>query len=309
MRKNQSTQGDVTRISGIDVATDRFISVNGPPLTTLPSWGMLLNTAEVEYHLHPAITYELHYQVPAYVLIHAFNGAEGRFGMNEHGLDHWRLEARTTCIVPPDTQAKVVQTSPLEFLGLRIATQRVDRIATGLDPDWTGLNDLFKTVDPALTTLCSEMRRAMIAEPLGSGAYLDSLTDAVVTRLVSAHLASTSETPTGPEILSPAMARRLAQTIEGRLEGSIRVADLAAEVGLSRAHFTRAFTRNFGSAPRDYILSRRIARARAMLTETDFSVSQIAMRCGFANPSHLTTAFQRELGLTPTSYRKALTQE
>lgn len=295
-----------TRISGIDVAEDRFVSVNGPPLTKLPGWGMLLETPEVEYHLHPAIAYEVHYKVPIYVLIHAFNGAEGRFTTDIGPVNPWRIDQRTTCIVPPNEQVKVIQQTPLEFLALGIDPARVDRIAKAVGPDWGGLDALFKTIDPALSALCTEMRRAMIAEHMGVGDYLDSLTDAVLTRLIGWHLAAPSEQPEGPEMLAPAVARRVGQRIEDSLDGPIRVADLAEAAGLSRAHFTRAFARNFGAPPRDYILSRRIARARTMLTDTDLSASQIAMRCGFANPSHLTTSFRQEIGLTPTAYRRAL---
>lgn len=296
----------VTRIFGIEVAEDRFVSVNGPPVNRLPGWGMLLETAEVEYHLHPAITYEVHYKVPFYVLVHTFNGARGRFALEEDPVGPWNIDARTTCIVPPNKQVRVIQTAPLEFLGVGIAPDRVDRIAALAGPDWGGLDCLYKTVDPALSALCAEIRRSMIAEPLGTGAYLDSLTDAILARLIGWHLTETSEETEGSETLSPALAKRIARTIEDNLDGPIRVSDLATDAGLSRAHFSRAFAHSLGAPPRDYILSRRIARARTMLTDTDCSASEIAMSCGFASPSHLTTSFRREIGLTPTAYRRAM---
>ncbi|MEM6743000.1 MAG: AraC family transcriptional regulator [Pseudomonadota bacterium] len=298
----------VVRISGIDVAEDRFVSVNGPAMDRLPGWGMRVETEEVEYHLHPAIEYEVHYRVPFYVLIHAYAGADGRFSMGEGSPGPWRVEARTTCIVAPGERVRVIQTSPLEFLALGIAPERVERIARAAAPGWPGVEGMFKTVDLALSAVCAEIRRTMIAEPMAPGAYLDSLTDALLTRLLGWHLAPAAETVEGPETLSPSLARRVAERIEARLDGSIRVADLAQEAGLSRAHFTRAFTHRFGAPPRAWILSRRIARARTLLTETELSASDIALRCGFATPSHLTTAFRRELGLTPTGYRRALTK-
>ncbi|MGD1926762.1 MAG: helix-turn-helix domain-containing protein [Paracoccaceae bacterium] len=302
---NQPLPG-TTRISGIAVAKDRFVSVNGPPLTRSPSWGLTLKTPQVEYHLCPAITYELHYQLPLYVVVHMFNSSRGRYGVGSGPLYESVTEAHRTGLVPPNMAIRAIQDAPLEYLVIRIAPERFNRIAGTAAPGWSGLEHIFKTVDPALTALCIEMRRCMIIEPMGMGDYLDALTDAVTTRLVSAHLAVRSDEAEGPEMLSPAMARRVAGIIEDRLDGPIKVADLADEAGLSRAHFTRSFVRNFGAPPRDYILSRRIARARTMLTDTDYSASEIAMRCGFANPSHLTTAFKQELGLTPTAYRRAL---
>ena len=298
----------VTRISGIDVATDRFVSVNGPPLTSSPKWGLTLQTPEVEYHLCPAITYELHYQLPRYVLAHMFNTSVGRYGVGNGPLAKIATVKNRTGLVPPNMAIRIIQDTPLEYLVIRIDPDRFNHLAGAAAPEWGGLQTYFRTVDPALTALCAEVRRCMITEPMGMDAYLDALTDALVMRMVTTHLSTASDATPGPEMLSPALARRLAQAIEDRLDGPIRVADLSDEAGLSRAHFSRAFARNFGTPPRDYILSRRIARARTMLTDTNLSASQIAMRCGFSNPSHLTTAFKQQLGLTPTAYRRALAQ-
>ncbi|MCR9255302.1 MAG: AraC family transcriptional regulator [Alphaproteobacteria bacterium] len=303
-----ASKAQVTRISGIEVAEDRFTSVNGPPLTTLPSWGMLIETEEVAYNLHPAIDFEVHYVVSDYVLIHGYNGVEGRFALDDGAIGPWRLDARTTCLIPPGQRVRVIANTPFEFIGLGISPARVHRVAAQVGQDWPGLETMFSTLDAGLATLCAEIRRCMIAEPMASGGYLDCLTDAVLTRLIGWHLAPMSESAEGREMLSPAMARRVGQMIEDRIDGPIRVGDLAEAAGLSRAHFSRAFSHNFGAPPRDYILSRRIAHARGLLTDTDLSASEIAMRCGFANPSHLTTSFRQEIGLTPTDYRRAMTE-
>jgi len=298
----------VTRISGIEVADERFMNIHGPPLTRLPNWGLGIETEEIEYHLHPAITYEIHYQVDVYVFIHAFNGAQGRSGFGHAPLMPWRVSARDSCLVPPGFPIRIVQSTPLEFLGIGISPARFDRLLDKLGSTWPGLDDIFKTTDPAIAVLSNEMRRSMIAEPVGSGDYLDALTDALMTRLITWHLASSSEQPDGPERLSPALARRLAETVEAQLDGPIRVSVLSAGAGLSRSHFSRAFVNTFGMTPQKYIISRRVARARSLLVDTDWSATEIAMRCGFANPSHLTTTFKRELGLTPTAYRRAFNQ-
>ena len=302
------TRSDVVRLSGIDVAVDRYLSVTGPPVATMPHWGLSAETLEVEYHLHPAITYELHYQVPFYVVVHTFNRAQGRFGVSDGPMAQWTADRNGTCIIPPNMSVRIVQETPLEFLALGIARARIDRTVEAAGVPADGQIDYFKTIDLGLATLSAEIRRTMIAEPLGAGAYLDSLTDALLIRMMGLLFGAADDSDQGPETLSPTLARRVVAWIEERLDGPIRVIDVAEAAGLSRAHFTRAFTQRFGVAPRDYILSRRIARARTMLTETDLSASDIALRCGFANPSHLTTAFRRELGLTPTAYRRALTE-
>lgn len=274
----------------------------------MPDWALARRTTNYEFHLHPPVDYEIHYKVDQYVLIHAFTGGEARGALGNEPMRPRSFGAGSTRLITPGTRVRTVQSRPLEFLVI------------GIDPDSFGaaansvtgtcawrVRNMDNIMDPGLAALCGETRRSMIADPPGQEAYLAMLANAIVARIVLRHLETDVDVP-GPEMLAPSLARRLANEIEEGLEETIRVQDLAARVGLSRAHFTRAFARSFGTPPRDYILSRRIARARAMLTDTDLSATQIAMRCGFANPSHLTTSFRKEIGLTPTDYRRALTQ-
>ena len=305
MRQRQAM---TTRMTGINVSDDRFISVNGPPLHRLPDWGLVRRTQGCEVHLHPPVDYEIHYQVDQYVLIHAFTGGEARRATGDGPLRLRSIRAGSTRLMTPGTRVRTVQAKPVEFLAIGVDQARfrdaADRAAGS--KGWHA-SAVSNVVDPGLSAMFREIRRATISDPPGLEGYIAGLVDAVLARLVLRHL-TLDTVASGAETLPPALARRLAQTIEDRLDGPIRVADLSDEAGLSRAHFSRAFARNFGTPPRDYILSRRIARARTMLTDTDLSASQIAMRCGFSNPSHLTTAFKQQLGLTPTAYRRALAQ-
>jgi len=81
------------------------------------------------------------------------------------------------------------------------------------------------------------------------------------------------------------------------------VDDLAAEAGLSRAHFSREFRRVFGVAPHAYLLTRRLERAAALLRTTDRSVAEICLDVGLQGVGSFTTSFKRTYGKTPTQYR------
>jgi AraC family transcriptional regulator len=73
---------------------------------------------------------------------------------------------------------------------------------------------------------------------------------------------------------------------------------------MSTYDFARRFKKTVGVSPHAYVLSRRIARARAMLTRSESNLAHVALACGFANQSHLTTMFSRALGVTPGGYRR-----
>ena len=85
----------------------------------------------------------------------------------------------------------------------------------------------------------------------------------------------------------------------------LTVADLARAARLSPAHFSREFRRTFGEAPHQYLLTRRLERAAALLRDTDRSVTEISFAVGLASVGSFTTSFRRMYGATPTAYRAA----
>jgi AraC-like DNA-binding protein len=83
------------------------------------------------------------------------------------------------------------------------------------------------------------------------------------------------------------------------------VADLAQAAGLSRAHFSREFSRAFGESPHAYLLTRRLERAAALLRTTDRSVADICFSVGLQSVGSFTSSFTRTFGRSPTAYRAA----
>lgn len=83
----------------------------------------------------------------------------------------------------------------------------------------------------------------------------------------------------------------------------LRVADLAAAAGLSPAYFSRQFKGAFGESPHQYLLTRRLERAAALLRTTDWPVADIAFSVGAESLGSFTTSFRRIFGRTPLAYR------
>jgi AraC-like DNA-binding protein len=83
------------------------------------------------------------------------------------------------------------------------------------------------------------------------------------------------------------------------------VDDMARAAGLSRAHFSREFRAAFGESPHNYLLTRRMERAAALLRNTDRSVADVCLSVGLQSVGSFTTTFKRTYGVTPTAYRAA----
>jgi AraC-like DNA-binding protein len=90
---------------------------------------------------------------------------------------------------------------------------------------------------------------------------------------------------------------------DARYFDPLKVADLARAAGLSSAHFSREFRRTFGESPHQYLLTRRLERAAALLRNTDRSVTEICFAVGLASLGSFTSSFRRIYGLPPLEYR------
>lgn len=99
--------------------------------------------------------------------------------------------------------------------------------------------------------------------------------------------------------------RRAKELIEESLDGNVSLDVLAEECGLSRAHFSRSFRQSTGMPPHQWLLSRRVERAKDMLRENGDAISDIAARCGFADQSHLSRVFRKFAGVSPLAWRKS----
>lgn len=79
---------------------------------------------------------------------------------------------------------------------------------------------------------------------------------------------------------------------------------LAAAAGVSPRHFSRRFRETFGETPRQYLISRRIERAKRLLRAGRLSVLEVCLEVGFASPASFTNTFRSRTGSTPSQYKR-----
>lgn len=94
--------------------------------------------------------------------------------------------------------------------------------------------------------------------------------------------------------------------IEASLDKNLSLSELSAVSGLSQSHFVRQFRRAAGLSPHQFIIKRRLERAKRLLELTNMSLVDVALECGFSHQEHLTNTFRRIVGTTPALFRRQL---
>jgi AraC family transcriptional regulator len=108
-----------------------------------------------------------------------------------------------------------------------------------------------------------------------------------------------------PGGLATWQARRTLAHIEANLASKMDTEDLAKVVALSRSHFSRAFKRSLGFSPMEYVVVRRVERAKAMISGTREPLAEVALACGFADQAHLNRRFRDIVGISPGRWRRS----
>src|ERR1700722_2293783 len=137
--------------------------------------------------------------------------------------------------------------------------------------------------------------------------YGESLGTALAAHLVRKYtdVAQDSQPQQG-SALSNAMLSRLLQYIGDNLETNLSLQDLADLVQTNVYSLARSFARSMGLPPHQYILRERIERAKFLLCDPALPLTEVALRSGFADQSHLTNTFRRMTNVSPRAYRSAV---
>ncbi len=118
-----------------------------------------------------------------------------------------------------------------------------------------------------------------------------------------------SARPVPPGALATWQARRVTEYIEQHLDAKLTTEGIAAAIGLSKGHFSRAFKSTLGDSPMAYVAVRRIERAKRLILTSVESLADVALDCGFADQSHLNRQFRRVVGVTPGQWRRSSASE
>jgi AraC family transcriptional regulator len=156
-------------------------------------------------------------------------------------------------------------------------------------------------------TLLEQLVRALIAEFEQASppdrVYADSLTHTLIVHLLKKYSGTRLRPRTAGQGLPQRKLARVVEFIEAHLSEDLALRHLAATVEMSPSYFLTLFKRSTGLAPHQFLIEKRIEKAKTLLTQTKMPIADIASQAGFADQSHLTRLMRRHTGLTPRQAR------
>ena len=159
------------------------------------------------------------------------------------------------------------------------------------------------TRDPLIHAVGSAIYDHLQGGGLLGELYLETLLLTLTVRLVREHVVFPVRVPSPYGYLSPTMLRCVTDYIESNLDQQLSLSSLALLVQYSPFHFARCFRNSTGQPLHQYVLVRRLERAKYLLETTDLAIAEVAQAAGFSNHSQLAGHFRRRYNVTPHQYR------
>ena len=138
----------------------------------------------------------------------------------------------------------------------------------------------------------------------------EELAGAVADQLIYTSIRTDQDTqrlsiPTRIGVRHPKLSTAI-QIMENYIEEPKSPSTLAKEIGMSTRQLERLFRRYLDRSPKRYYMELRLQKARNLLMQTDMSVINVALACGFASPSHFSKCYRAQYNTTPYRERGAL---
>jgi AraC family transcriptional regulator len=222
-----------------------------------------------------------------------------RLTRGPHTIFDGVMPAGTLHVTGPSQALTVDFRAPSDFVHFHVLNDFIRKRQRAARPDLSGeiadLNDLIIR-DPLAELLGRTLLR--------NGGINDALYAESVGQTLAMHVASLRQSQQTVRALPKWRLLRVQQYIDAHLESALSLSHLASVVGLSRMHFAAQFREATGYRPHEYVVSRRIESAKAILANTKMPIAEVALSVGFSAQSHFSTVFKRLTGDAPARWRR-----
>ena len=215
------------------------------------------------------------------------------------------LTAGQICIIPRQQQHQLIRHEPAPVMAIFITPQLiVEATHPSLrTPQWR-IQGHYGIEDETVLSLAKALRDWLDKKGAIADLYRKSLVKLLAVHLIANYAQADFKQDGDLEFQTDTKLSPILKYIHSHLDRDLKISELAQRSRLSQSHFCRVFKKAIGLSPYRYILYQRIAKAKALLIETDLSLTDISFNCGFYDQSHFILQFRRFTGSTPKAYRE-----
>jgi len=244
----------------------------------------------VEIPARPNTTIAIH--VGRSVLVECKRGGITHRGVSVHGYSD---------IIPAGTPSRWEMKDTDTVLLVSVAQALLKDVAeeSGLDPRKIQIVNRFQTRDTKIEHIGWALKEEMETGYPNGRLYIESLAQALAVHLLNRHSSQSREVASQNGGISGRRLKQVLSYIEDNLAQDLSLQSIAEVSGLSASYFKTAFRTSVGHPVHQYVIQRRVERARSLLAAGDLPISQVALETGFAHQSHLAYHMRRVLGVTP----------
>jgi AraC family transcriptional regulator len=227
---------------------------------------------------------------------------------NEACIRHGDLILQSGAARSYEVRWQSLSAMPTQTFHIRLSRELVVRTAeeaAGCDPGRVALTARSGFQDPLLTQIGLALWREL-EQPAPAGKLYAQTAAQLLTVHLLRHYSSSGAAISEPAgVLTQQQVHRVTDFVHAHLSHDLSLALLAQQIGFSPYHFARLFRRTTGESPHQFVMRQRVEHAQRLLMQRDAPLAAVALACGFANQSHFTQSFKRQIGLTPRAYRQA----
>lgn len=210
------------------------------------------------------------------------------------------------CLMPKESESVWDIRDNLAFVHLYCTDEHLREVGEKVwdrSPATFTLDEKTFSQDARITALYRQFLLGCDWQQNANQLTLSTASTLLLTHLVQHYSNVQWQLPTVTGGLAPVALRNVLEYIEAHLGEPLLLCDLAAQVSLSEYHFARMFRQSMGVAPHQFVMQRRMARAKALLLSSNQSLTDIALACGFNSASHFSNRFKAAKGITPSQLR------
>jgi AraC family transcriptional regulator len=210
-------------------------------------------------------------------------------------------------IIPEGSSSRWDIPKPVDVVQLYLPHTTLKRVADEADTAMS-IDLLERTAhpDPVTSRLLLSAADVVEGNEALDALFRQQLTDLLATRLLAAHSGSSTTIQPVRGGLAPKTLLRAIERLRSDSDMDVSLAALAADAGLSRFHFCRAFKESTGLSPHAWLRQHRLEQAMNMLRDTDASIVSVAAELGYASQTAFAAAFRKLTGETPSDWRRRM---